>query len=84
VYDELRDSFNQRLNASQLSTELCVNIGTSHTFGFRLARLFYEVGIGVTEHLQAGHPSCCPKDSVKALKDDSVLDYGQHAATVLS
>jgi len=33
--------------------------------------------------LQAGWPSSHPASNVKALKNDSVPDWGQHAATML-
>jgi len=33
--------------------------------------------------LQTECPSCHPTNSVKALKDNSVSDYRQHAATML-
>jgi len=35
------------------------------------------------DYLQAGCPSCHPTNSIKALKDESVPDWGQHAATML-
>jgi len=37
----------------------------------------------VAEHLQARCPSCHPTNNIKALKDDSIPDWGQHAATML-
>ena len=40
-------------------------------------------GIVVAELLQAGCPSCCPTNSVKALKDDIAPDRGQHVAIML-
>ena len=36
------------------------------------------LGMVVVELVQAGCPSCYPTNSVKALKDDSVSDWGQH------
>jgi len=40
------------------------------------------LGIVVAELLQAGCPSCHPTNSIKTLKDDSVTDWRQHAATM--
>jgi len=36
----------------------------------------------MAELLQAGYPSCHSTNSFQALKDDSVPDWGQHAATI--
>jgi len=41
------------------------------------------LGIIVAELLQAECSSSRPTNSVKALKDDSVPDWGQHPATML-
>jgi len=39
--------------------------------------------IVVAELLQAECPSCHPTNSIKALKDDSVPDWGRRAASML-
>jgi len=41
------------------------------------------LGIDVAELSHAGCPSCHPTNSIKALKDDNVPDWRQHAATML-
>jgi len=70
---------------------LCCYITHAHGFLFNLS-IFPELlqvrpvpkskllGVVVAELLQAGCPSCHPTNSIKALKDDSVPVWGQHAA----